>query len=60
MINRNGKKRVYSPKHCWNDLTNSEIDSIVKKNGKKYRVWHDEYNIDADENGNVWELIDED
>ena len=33
---------------------------IVKENGKKYRVWHDEYDIDADENGNVWELIDED
>jgi len=31
MINRNGKIRVYSPKHCWTDLTDSEIDEIVRR-----------------------------
>ena len=35
MINRDGKIRVYLPKHCWTDLTNSEIDSLVKKKVKK-------------------------
>jgi len=31
MINRDGKIRVYSPKHCWTDLTDSEIDYIVRR-----------------------------
>jgi len=31
MINRNGKIRVYSPKHCWTDLTNSEIENAKRR-----------------------------
>ena len=37
MINRDGKIRVYSPKRCWTDLTDAEVEEIVrrKKNESK-------------------------